>query len=131
MPIAPLHVIRTRIRFAITHSTRTAYVLIVTASILAAVLAIIYTTMVAKNAAAAAAAGNAVAVVTPGRLGRADPSSYAVPEEVRHQHIALNWTVDFERQTIGGKATYTFQVQGNQAIKQIVSVVMLLLSHIS
>lgn len=49
------------------------------------------------------------------RLGKVDPSSFSEPEKVLTTHVALNWTVDFERQVVRGSAKYNFKLlQKNQ-----------------
>lgn len=54
------------------------------------------------------------------RLSKVDPNSYSNPEEVIIQHIDLDWTVDFTKQTLKGSAVLSFKIL-DKSIKEIVS----------
>lgn len=48
------------------------------------------------------------------------PSYPALADDVRQEHIDLDWTVDFDQQTVGGRATYRFKIVA-KSIRHIVN----------
>lgn len=54
------------------------------------------------------------------RLSKIDPNSYSNPEDVITQHIDLDWTVDFTKQTLKGSAKLNFKIVA-KSIEHIVS----------
>lgn len=54
------------------------------------------------------------------RLSKIDPNSYSNSEDVVTQHVDLDWTVDFTKQTLKGSAKLNFKILA-KSIEHIVS----------